>query len=109
MPEWYVHVDPAPPESEQRAIAARDLANLQGACCRIIETYGPTIHELVILDDFTVFAWLKNPRFDITIYPKLGVDNYRLMLCIESPVSADELRCDTINELIIHLHTHIGT
>ncbi|MDB2687683.1 hypothetical protein N9Y42_10775 [Mariniblastus sp.] len=109
MPECYVHVDPAPPESEQRAIATRDLANLRDACRQITEFYGPSIHELVILNDFTVFIWLKNHRFHITVYPMLGLENHMLMLFIESPVSIEELPCDTIEELLSYLDVHSGT
>ena len=109
MPEWYVHVDPPPPVAEQQEIATRDIGNLQDACRRIIETYGPTSHELVILDDLTVFVWLKNPRFQIVVYPMLGLEDYMLMLFIESPVSVEELRCDSIRDLLNHLRTNIGT
>ena len=109
MPEWYVHVDPAPPESDQRTIATRDLSNLRDACRQIIESYGPSTHELVILNDLTVFVWLKNPRFHITVYPVLDLESHILMLFIESPVSIDELRCDTIEELLSYLDAHSGT
>jgi len=108
MPEWYVHIDPAPPVSQQFAVASRDLANLREACRRIIETYGLTTHELVILDNFTVYVWLNNPCFHIVIYPMLGLEKYMLMLFIESPVTVDELQCDTVDVLMSHLRTYIG-
>ncbi len=109
MPEWYVHTDRPLPVAEQRAIASRDLINLANACRRIIETYGPTSHEVVILDDFTVYVWLKNERFHIEFYPMMPTDCGILLLFIESPVSVDELPCSTIDELIHHLHQHLGT
>jgi len=108
MPECYVHVDPAPSTEAQRAIATRDIVNLADACQKIIELYGPTAHEIVVLDDFTVFVWLKNVRFSITIYPLQLDGDYKLMLFADSPVEIDEFRCKTVDELVESITRRIG-
>jgi len=108
MPEWYVHVDPPPPTESQQAIAAYDIANLATSCKQIIERYGDTSHEIVILDDFTVFVWLKNEYFSLKIYPLQLDGEYKLMLFAESPIEIDELRCQNVSELVQSLAREIG-
>lgn len=105
--ECYVHIDPPPPADTQRAIATRDTRNLADVCRQITERYGETTHEIVILDDFTVFIWLKNNHFSITIYP-LQLDGFNLMLFAESPLDIDELRCRNVNELVDSIAQQIG-
>ncbi len=108
MPEWYIHVDPQPPVAVQRAIATRDITNLADACKSIVERYGNSAHEIVVLDDFTVFVWLKNNRFSITIYPLQLDEEYKLMLFAESPVKINELRCKDVNDLVDSIVQRIG-
>ena len=108
MPECYVHVDPSPSVETQRAIATLDIGNLADACQQIIARYGTTSHEIVILDDFTVFVWLKNNRFSITIYPLQLDAEYKLMLFAETPLDIDELRCKNVSELVESLDREIG-
>ena len=108
MPEWYVHVDPRPSTESQRENAAQDIVNLAESCERIIKLYGDTSHEMVILDDFTVFVWLKNERFSLEIYPLQLDGQYKLMLFAKPPLDIDELRCHNVDERVQSLVRHIG-
>ena len=69
IPEHYVHVDPAPPVREQLQAADRDIANLASTCAQIEQTFGPIKYEMVILDDFTIYVWVRHARFVVEIYP----------------------------------------
>ena len=61
-----------------------------------------------MLDDFTVFVWLKNEHFSLTIYPLQLDAEYKLMLFAEPPLNIDELRCQNVNELVQSLAREIG-
>ena len=108
MPEWYVHLDPPPSTESQQAIATHDIANLATSCKQIIERYGDTSHEIVILDDFTVFVWMNNEHFSLRIYPLKLDGEYKLMLFAEPPLEIDELRCRNVNDLVQSLAREIG-
>ena len=109
MPEWYVPMEPRLPPDIQLSIAQRDLVNLRTACEHITKTFRETTYELVILDDFTVFVWLKNQGFRISLYPSQGVHGKMFTLFIESPITADELPCGSTSELMRRLNSLHGT
>ena len=95
LPQWYVHVDPAPPESEQLKAARRDIAQLCETCTAIESAFSPIRYELVVLDDFTVYLWIEHERFHIELYPNsYGRESFPIRLFIESPSALeDEFEC----------------
>ncbi len=110
MPEWYVHVDPAPPIDEQRELANRDIANLASACAQIKHAYGQIKYELVILDDFTVYVWVQHPRFTLDIYPNNFPDETAVLkLIVDSPELESEHDCHSVVNVIETLRQVIGT
>ena len=98
-PEWYAHVDPNLSIEQQREIVANDMRNLAESCCGLIERYGSVLHELVVLDDFTIFARIMNDSFSIAIYPIQFDADCNLMLFIDSPVVVEEIRCSNPTHL----------
>ena len=108
MPEFYVHVDPAPDVSVQSAVLERDLKNLAGVCEQIIDRFGPAQHELVVMDDFTLFVWLRNERLDLCVYPMLPEDQAILVMFVHSPFIGDELRFNRVDELVGYLERAVG-
>jgi len=108
LPEHYVHLDPPPALESQQKIAIRDIKNLSMSCEQLIGRYGSTTHEMVILDDFTVFVWMKNEHFSLSIYPLQLENEYQLMLFAESPLDMDEIRCRNVNELVQFLFNKVG-
>ncbi len=107
-PEWYAHVDPELPVEQQRQIATQNLRNLADACDKVIETYGDVTYELVVLDDFTVFVWLKNETISISIYPLQFDDEFKLMLFLDAPVLAEEIRCRDSEHLVHSIKREIA-
>ncbi len=111
MPEYYIHVDPAPPIDQQLKIAERDIRNLAFTCAEIERRFGEITYELVILDDFTVYVWVRHSQFAIELYPNnLGDGNHILKMFIDSPdVEASERDCQTVTEVIESLRQIIST
>ena len=109
MPGYYVHVDPAPPIDRQLQIAERDLRNLTSACAEIERTFGQIKYEMVILDDFTVYVWVRDARFSVELYNSFPDEDYLFKMYIDSPeVEASERDCQTIAELVEILRQTIG-
>ncbi|QDU54125.1 hypothetical protein [Aeoliella mucimassa] len=85
LPEWYVHLDPAPPVTVQIATAERDLQNLASVCCGIERAFGDICYELVVCDDFTVFVWVRHTMFGIELYPGLFGEATLLRMFVDHP------------------------
>ncbi|MCO6045204.1 hypothetical protein NG895_14930 [Aeoliella sp. ICT_H6.2] len=90
LPEWYVHVDPAPPVHVQIATAKRDLENLASACREIEKAFADIRYELVVLDDFTTYVWVRHARFEIELYPGLFGEETVLKMFVERPRLKEE-------------------
>lgn len=111
MPEYYVHLVTAPAVEKQVEIADRDIANLASACEQIQNVFGKTQYEMVILDDLTVYVWLRQQRFAVEIYPiELPNEDNILTLWIDSPeVEVCEYRCRTVPEVVEALRQVVST
>lgn len=110
IPEWYVHVDPAPPVDEQRELAHRDIANLASVCAYTEQVFGHLKYELVILDDFTVYVWVRHSRFSIDVYPNnYPCETAIIKMLIDSPGVESEHDCQTVMDVVTTLRRLIGT
>lgn len=89
LPEWYVHLDPAPSKHDQTATAKRDLANLASACRQIENRFGSFRYELVVLDDFTTYVWVRHESFDIDLFPGTYGEEDRLIMFVDRPCSQE--------------------
>ena len=101
MPESYVHVTPTLSVDEQQQIAQRDIANLALACEQLQRVFGKLKYELVILDDFTAYAWVQIAQYTLEMYPNPDLKGTALLkLFIEASNSeVSEYDCHTISEL----------
>ena len=99
-PEWYAHVDPKLPVEQQCQIVKQDLRILADACEKVIKTFGEASYELVVLDDFTIFVWLKSEMISISIYPLQFDEEFKLMPFVDDPVLAEEIRSRDSEHLV---------
>ena len=108
--DWYVPVDPAPPADQQLEIANRDIAYLRSTCSQIERLYGTIKHEMVILDDYTVYVWARTAQFSIEIYSiNFLDDDVVLRLFIDRPDVAEcEHECRSVEDLINALQQTLG-
>ncbi len=109
-PDHYVHIDPAPPVEYQQQIAQRDIALLAEACQQIESTFGDIRCELVILDDFTAYAWISHKQFSIEVYPGLPEEGPMLKMFVDDPdIDAAEHDCTSVPILVETLSQLLGT
>lgn len=100
MPEGYVHVEPPPALEIQLTAAKQDIEELS-ACCQALEgAFGRITHELIILDDFTVYVWAAGDEFSIDFYPNLLEPGYRFLVFFEKPNQLDEVRCKSYADVV---------
>lgn len=109
MPEWYVHFDPPPSKEEQLRIANRDILNLSSVCAALKKAFGRIEYELVILDDFTVYVWVKNPDFTVEIYPNHDSERKGIVQLFAETLNdvIEEYYCATANDVVARLQTAI--
>lgn len=105
MPECYVHILPTLPVEEQQRIADRDIRIFANACAEIERIFGEVIYELVILDDFTAYLWVKHSRFEIELYTGKDIrSDHIITMFIDSPdVDDSECACRSTTELVTRL------
>ena len=100
-PDWYVHVDPRLPTKVQAACAASDTRNLALACKMLEQRFGKLTHELFVLDDLTVYVNIRAGTLTLDMYPVNCDDSgHILMLFVQSPVEADELVFDAVDDIV---------
>lgn len=100
LPGYYVHIDPAPSVDVQQRTARRDIENLASACDQIEKTFGAICYELVVLDDLTVFVWIRHKQFSVEVYPCFPDEDAILRMFVDMP-NGDELEIDGLSVPIL--------
>jgi len=105
-PDWYVHQEPRLPTDQQAKCAEQDIGNLAAACAVLENRFGELSHELFILDDLTVYVHVVVDSLTVDIYPlHLHDAGHILMLFVESPIEAEELEFDAVEQIVPALDT----
>lgn len=105
MPECYIHIEP-PPALEYQLDAAKQGIEGLSSCCHALETaFGSITHELIILDDFTVYVWVAGDGFALDIYPNsLLQPDCRFLVFLDRPIQLDEVQCESISGVVATVH-----
>ena len=98
--DHYLPFDPPQPKIVNDAAALLDITNLADVCRLIKEIYGIIAYEIVVLDDFTVYVWVKHDLIEIEVYPVHFDNDYKLLLFAKKPVEIEEERFRWPRELV---------
>ena len=94
-------------ELDQRAVVARDVRLLGVGCQKIQERFPDAKYEILVADDCTISAKIKDELFDIIVLPSMPDQSPHYNILTKTMSAFEEIVCHDESELVMEIEAVI--